>query len=215
MLSPRHVNLPHPTKSMTSWDSDYIHQEEEEPLAIPSSFPAFPYPTPYDIQTQFMQGLFECIDRRKVGIFESPTGTGKSLSMICGAVGWLMERERAERERSEQNLKEAGKSETTLYSTTTSGSLGVTPDWVLQHHAESVANNVRQEREMKAQQLEKRIQAVRIRERRMREDMERRKKRQAAGMLSIGGQFAPVHNGTKKKVLIVVSVYVRRSEQNF
>ncbi|KAF9312900.1 ATP-dependent DNA helicase chl1 [Podila horticola] len=119
--------------------------------------------------------------------------------MICGAVGWLMERERAERERSEQNLKEAGKSETTLYSTTTSGSLGVTPDWVLQHHAESVANNVRQEREMKAQQLEKRIQAVRIRERRMREDMERRKKRQAAGMLSIGGQFAPVHNGTKKK----------------
>ncbi|KAF9331459.1 ATP-dependent DNA helicase chl1 [Podila minutissima] len=184
---------------MTSWDNDSAHQEEEEPLTTPSSFPTFPYPTPYDIQTQFMQGLFECIDRRKVGIFESPTGTGKSLSMICGAVGWLMERERAERERPEQKLKEAEKSETTLHSTTTSGSSNGTPDWVLQHHTASIASIARQEREVKAQELEIRIQAVRGRERRMREDMDRKKKRQAAGMRSIGGQFAPLHNDTKKK----------------
>ncbi|KAG0040928.1 ATP-dependent DNA helicase chl1 [Podila clonocystis] len=185
---------------MTSWDNDSAPQgEEEETLAIPSSFPAFPYPTPYDIQTQFMQGLFECIDQRKVGIFESPTGTGKSLSMICGAVGWLMERERTERQRSEQNLKEAENSETTLYSTTTSGSSGGSPGWVLQHHAASIASNVRQEREMKAQELEKRIQAVRDRERRMREDINRKKRRHAAGMRSIGSQFAPLHNDTKKK----------------
>ncbi|KAG0031020.1 DEAD H (Asp-Glu-Ala-Asp His) box helicase 11 [Podila clonocystis] len=105
-----------------------------------------------------MQGLFECIDRRKVGIFESPTGTGKSLSMICGAVGWLMERERTERERSKQSLKEAEISETTLHSTTTSGSSGGSLDWVLQHHAASIANNAKQEHEMKAQELEKRIQ---------------------------------------------------------
>ncbi|KAG0091144.1 DEAD H (Asp-Glu-Ala-Asp His) box helicase 11 [Podila epicladia] len=181
---------------MTSWDNDSAYQEDEEPLTIPSSFPAFPYPTPYGIQTQFMQGLFECIDRRKVGIFESPTGTGKSLSMICGAVGWLMERERAERQRSEQKMEEAEK--TTLYSTTMSGSSNGTPDWVLQHHATSVANNVRQEREKKVQELEKRIQAVRDRERRMREDMDLKKKRQAAGMRSIGGQFAPLHKKKKE-----------------
>lgn len=30
---------------------------------------------PYDIQRQFMQALFDCIEGGKVGIFESPTGT--------------------------------------------------------------------------------------------------------------------------------------------
>ncbi|KFH65683.1 hypothetical protein MVEG_09156 [Podila verticillata NRRL 6337] len=184
---------------MTSWDNDSTHQEEEDLLNIPSSFPAFPYPTPYDIQTRFMQELFECIDRRKVGIFESPTGTGKSLSMICGAVGWLMERDRAERERSEQTLKDAKKSEATCYSTTTSGYSGGMPDWALQHHAVSNANREKQERKMKAQELEQRIQAVRDRERRIREEMERKKKRQAAGMHSIGGHFAPSLKVTKKK----------------
>ncbi|EER42789.1 DEAD_2 protein [Histoplasma capsulatum H143] len=30
---------------------------------------------PYDIQRQFMQALYDCIEGGKVGIFESPTGT--------------------------------------------------------------------------------------------------------------------------------------------
>jgi chromosome transmission fidelity protein 1 len=201
VLSPQTVR-DQSNQIMTTWDNDSTHQEEEDLLTTPSSFPAFPYPTPYDIQTQFMQELFECIDRRKVGIFESPTGTGKSLSMICGAVGWLMERDRAERERSEQNLKEAEKSEATSYNTTTSGYSGGVPDWVLQHHAVSIANSEKQERKMKTQELEKRIQAVRDRERRMREDMDRKKKRQAAGMHSIGGHFASSHKVAKKKVLV-------------
>lgn len=33
-----------------------------------------PYP-PYDIQTDLMNAIYECIDSGKVGIFESPTGT--------------------------------------------------------------------------------------------------------------------------------------------
>ena len=32
-----------------------------------------PY-TPYDIQVQFMNALYDCIEEGKVGIFESPTG---------------------------------------------------------------------------------------------------------------------------------------------
>ena len=49
---------------------------------------------PYDIQLQFMSNLYQCIDRGQVGIFESPTGTGKSLSLICGAMTWLRDHKR-------------------------------------------------------------------------------------------------------------------------
>lgn len=34
----------------------------------------FPFP-PYDIQVQFMEKLYETIDKGHVGIYESPTGT--------------------------------------------------------------------------------------------------------------------------------------------
>ncbi|PCH02256.1 Helicase-like, DEXD box c2 type [Penicillium occitanis (nom. inval.)] len=54
-----------------------------------------PY-TPYDIQLQFMSSLYDCIEAGKVGIFESPTGTGKSLSLICGALTWLRDHKRKE-----------------------------------------------------------------------------------------------------------------------
>ncbi|KAJ2911046.1 ATP-dependent DNA helicase chl1, partial [Coemansia aciculifera] len=49
----------------------------------------FPISTPCDIQLDFMQRLFETIEKREFAIFESPTGTGKSLSIICGALTWL------------------------------------------------------------------------------------------------------------------------------
>ncbi|KAJ2749850.1 ATP-dependent DNA helicase chl1 [Coemansia pectinata] len=50
---------------------------------------SFPIATPYSIQLDFMQRLFETIEKREFAIFESPTGTGKSLSIICGALTWL------------------------------------------------------------------------------------------------------------------------------
>src|ERR1700742_3925187 len=49
---------------------------------------------PYDIQREFMQAVYDCIEEGKVGIFESPTGTGKSLSLICGSLTWLREHKR-------------------------------------------------------------------------------------------------------------------------
>jgi chromosome transmission fidelity protein 1 len=49
----------------------------------------FPYEKPYSIQQDFMTALYKTLDEQKVGIFESPTGTGKTLSIICGAFKWL------------------------------------------------------------------------------------------------------------------------------
>ncbi|KAK3724452.1 ATP-dependent DNA helicase chl1 [Vermiconidia calcicola] len=51
---------------------------------------------PYDIQQTFMEAVYDCIEEGKVGIFESPTGTGKSLSLICGSLTWLREHKRKE-----------------------------------------------------------------------------------------------------------------------
>ena len=47
-----------------------------------------PY-TPYNIQVDLMNAIYDCITDGKVGIFESPTGTGKTLSLICGSLTWL------------------------------------------------------------------------------------------------------------------------------
>lgn len=53
---------------------------------------AFPFPfPPYNVQNDFMRNLYDVLDAGKIGIFESPTGTGKSLSIICGSLKWLKE----------------------------------------------------------------------------------------------------------------------------
>ena len=41
-----------------------------------------------------MRALFETLEAGQFGIFESPTGTGKSLSLICGALTWFLQREK-------------------------------------------------------------------------------------------------------------------------
>lgn len=60
-------------------------------MEIPKEFP-FPFP-PYPIQADFMKNLYRCLENGNLGIFESPTGTGKTLSVICGAVKWLLDHE--------------------------------------------------------------------------------------------------------------------------
>ena len=69
----------------TSMDTD-------SKAAAPPAF-SFPY-QPYMIQNQFMEHLYTTLSSTddagaSIAIMESPTGTGKSLSIICGALKWL------------------------------------------------------------------------------------------------------------------------------
>uniref|UniRef100_A0A803ME36 Helicase ATP-binding domain-containing protein n=1 Tax=Chenopodium quinoa TaxID=63459 RepID=A0A803ME36_CHEQI len=54
-------------------------------------FPAFPY-KPYSIQLDFMNSLYQFLDNGGISMLESPTGTGKTLSIICSALQWLVDR---------------------------------------------------------------------------------------------------------------------------
>ncbi|KAG2440974.1 hypothetical protein HXX76_003827 [Chlamydomonas incerta] len=54
-----------------------------------TEFPEHPYERPYAIQTQFMRELWQTLQNSQIGLFESPTGTGKTISIICGALHWL------------------------------------------------------------------------------------------------------------------------------
>lgn len=45
--------------------------------------------TPYQIQIDLMDAIYDVLENYKIGIFESPTGTGKTLSLICSSMTWL------------------------------------------------------------------------------------------------------------------------------
>ena len=59
----------------------------------------FPFKSPYPSQFQVMSKLITCIQNSSNGIMESPTGTGKTLSILTSAITWQA------REKSLQDLE--------------------------------------------------------------------------------------------------------------
>ncbi|OCH93459.1 DNA repair helicase [Obba rivulosa] len=137
-------------------------------LATPSNFPAFPF-APYDIQLSLMKHLYSSIEDRKIAILESPTGTGKTLSLLCGSLTWLADEQ-----------ARARKGELSLFSQDSSD-----PDWVL---AQTLA---RRRRELEAADqayaarlavARKKDAALRVRARRLGE-MRKRPRTSATGVM--------------------------------
>ncbi|RAL60635.1 hypothetical protein DID88_009953 [Monilinia fructigena] len=109
-----------------------------------------PY-TPYPIQETFMQTVYDVLEQGKVGILESPTGTGKSLSLICGSLTWLRDFKRRE---FEGILNEGAEN---------SGE----PEWVIEMARERKRRDLIRKRE----EMEERLKRIRMRERRERDRM--------------------------------------------
>ncbi|KAL3528760.1 hypothetical protein ACH5RR_008082 [Cinchona calisaya] len=65
--------------------------EENEENQQQKLFPAFPY-KPYSIQIDFMKALYQSLQKGGISMLESPTGTGKTLSIICSALQWLVDK---------------------------------------------------------------------------------------------------------------------------
>ncbi|XP_072998830.1 uncharacterized protein [Typha latifolia] len=68
-----------------------------EPDKPRREFPAFPF-KPYRIQSEFMAFLYDSLERGSVAMLESPTGTGKTLSIICSAMQWLVDRRKQQQQ---------------------------------------------------------------------------------------------------------------------
>lgn len=48
----------------------------------------FPF-KPYDIQVDYMRAVITSLQKKENALLESPTGTGKTLSLLCGTLAWL------------------------------------------------------------------------------------------------------------------------------
>lgn len=53
---------------------------------IPVTFPF----EPYEVQKAYMEKVIECLQNNTNALLESPTGTGKTLSLLCSSLAWLM-----------------------------------------------------------------------------------------------------------------------------
>ncbi|XP_043120352.1 ATP-dependent DNA helicase DDX11 isoform X2 [Puntigrus tetrazona] len=117
----------------------------------------FPFPfQPYPIQESFMEALYTALDQGKVGIFESPTGTGKSLSLICGALTWLRDHE--EKKREAAKLLDGPEKKCDAVEEASE------PDWVsefVQKKAERDIANKLKEEELKRKKREERLEMIR------------------------------------------------------
>uniref|UniRef100_A0A3Q2DTL7 DEAD/H (Asp-Glu-Ala-Asp/His) box helicase 11 n=1 Tax=Cyprinodon variegatus TaxID=28743 RepID=A0A3Q2DTL7_CYPVA len=127
------------------------------------SFP-FPY-KPYGIQEQFMRALYSALDEGKVGIFESPTGTGKSLSLICGALSWLTDYEEKRKQETAALLQEGEASlSISVAPSSSTSSASAEPDWItdfVQKKAERDLVSKLKEEELKRKKREERLEIIR------------------------------------------------------
>lgn len=51
----------------------------------------FPF-QPYDLQTNYMAKVLECLRNGSNGVLESPTGTGKTLCLLCATLAWISQK---------------------------------------------------------------------------------------------------------------------------
>jgi len=109
-----------------------------------------PY-VPYKIQEQFMETVYAVLEAGggRLGILESPTGTGKSLSLICASMTWLRD---FKRRRFEEGL-ERGDDTTDE------------PEWII----EQAKARKKQELLRQREEIEARLAKVRAKEKAQRE----------------------------------------------
>lgn len=136
-----------------------------------------------------MQALFEVMESGGVGLFESPTGTGKTLSIVCAVEAWL---------------REGGRTR----------SNGVEEDWVEEQVQERESRERAAERDKRLDRFTERVKRVKGPQVRREKTVWRRKKKNAKDALFVDDETAEVleessdesdHGGGRSSVASVVA----------
>lgn len=148
---------------------------------------SFPYAQPYSIQLDLMQALYDAIDTRRIGVFESPTGTGKSLSLICATFTWLQ----AYMDRVEKGQEDAGEERAGDDHDDDDDE----PQWV----KDQAAERRRRERMRHEEELKERIQKVKEREMQLRAQA-RKHEQQQMGAFGARKKMNRVDASTRRRL---------------
>jgi len=149
---------PQPSQPQQHHQPSEQHQqsEQQQQQASPSSDPPahpwpFPFP-PYPIQTSLIRAVSRTLDLGHVGIFESPTGTGKSLSLICSTVPWLIQHAliTTSHHPSSSHSSSPGPVDKHL-SAGSSGSKREVPSWIIDHELQSRKREAERQLQLKLQ----------------------------------------------------------------
>jgi len=62
--------------------------KNQQKMKIGSLDVYFPF-LPYDCQKDYMSKVISALQRGENALLESPTGTGKTLALLCSALSWL------------------------------------------------------------------------------------------------------------------------------
>ncbi|KAJ3497917.1 hypothetical protein NLG97_g1536 [Lecanicillium saksenae] len=115
--------------------------------------------TPYDVQEKFMKTVYQVLEsgQGQIGILESPTGTGKSLSLICASLTWLRNHKSSAYQTTLDEARSSFKDE---------------PEWMV----DQLLRRKREELVRVWEDQEKRLENVRLKEK-AREERVRKKRR--------------------------------------
>ena len=58
------------------------------PVQIAGHKVYFPF-NPYACQQKYLEKVIEALNKKSNALLESPTGTGKTLSLLCSSLAWL------------------------------------------------------------------------------------------------------------------------------
>ncbi|RGP79008.1 chromosome transmission fidelity 1 [Fusarium longipes] len=137
-----------------------MSQSEVEKITNDMNNMDFHHPyTPYDVQEEFMKAVYNVLEtgNGQIGILESPTGTGKSLSLICASLTWLRNHKSNQFEASIQESADAYKDE---------------PSWLV----EQLLRRKREELVSRWEERENRLEILRLKEKAQEERAHKRRR---------------------------------------
>ena len=71
----------------------------------------FPF-KPYDVQTKYMASVIQALNKKEHALLESPTGTGKTLCLLCSTLAWQQQHKgKLNQQKQQQNLSQQTQSQ--------------------------------------------------------------------------------------------------------